>query len=149
MMPPVRHLFWDFDGTLYNSYPQITRAFTQALNELGLGGLFCETQLLARLRCPSIIPRANAPKKRSLSLRKSWKYSTGITPRKAYSRPMRGWKAAFAPCMRQAFAIICIPTVICAPLSNSKGTDYGLFSPTPLPGRMVLPISPPPTRCWP
>ena len=49
-MPPVRHLFWDFDGTLYNSYPQITRAFAQALNELGLGGLFCETQLLASLK---------------------------------------------------------------------------------------------------
>ena len=49
-MPPIRHLFWDFDGTLYNSYPQIAHAFGQALNELGQGGLISEAGLLALLK---------------------------------------------------------------------------------------------------
>lgn len=30
------HLFWDFDGTLYDSYPKITRALEATLAELGL-----------------------------------------------------------------------------------------------------------------
>lgn len=30
------HLFWDFDGTLYNSYPKIARGMEAALAELGL-----------------------------------------------------------------------------------------------------------------
>lgn len=49
-MPSIRHLFWDFDGTLYNSYPQIAHAFGQALNELGQGGLISEAGLLALLK---------------------------------------------------------------------------------------------------
>ncbi len=31
-----RHFFWDFDGTLYNTYGRITRAAQQALCDLGL-----------------------------------------------------------------------------------------------------------------
>lgn len=31
-----RHFFWDFDGTLYDTYGRITRAAQQALNDLGL-----------------------------------------------------------------------------------------------------------------
>ena len=29
------HYIWDFDGTLFDSYPQMTRAFQQALSDLG------------------------------------------------------------------------------------------------------------------
>ena len=49
-MQPIRHLFWDFDGTLYDSYPQITHAFVQTLDALGQRGLFSETELLAALK---------------------------------------------------------------------------------------------------
>lgn len=31
-----RHFFWDFDGTLYDTYGRITRAATNALGELGV-----------------------------------------------------------------------------------------------------------------
>ena len=31
-----RHFFWDFDGTLYDTYGRITRAAANALNSLGL-----------------------------------------------------------------------------------------------------------------
>ena len=34
-MKPIRHLFWDFDGTLYDSYPNVTHAFLCTLDELG------------------------------------------------------------------------------------------------------------------
>lgn len=32
----IRHLFWDFDGTLYDTYPQITRALQDALREFSI-----------------------------------------------------------------------------------------------------------------
>lgn len=35
---PIRHLFWDFDGTLYDSYPKLTQAFIQTQSALGLKG---------------------------------------------------------------------------------------------------------------
>ncbi len=38
MSRPIRHMFWDFDGTLYDSYPQITQAFLAALKDVGLNG---------------------------------------------------------------------------------------------------------------
>lgn len=51
MMPDdIRHLFWDFDGTLYNSYPQVTLAFIQALNALGLEGLISSDDALGMLK---------------------------------------------------------------------------------------------------
>lgn len=31
-----RHFFWDFDGTLYDTYPRITRAFLRGLLDLGI-----------------------------------------------------------------------------------------------------------------
>lgn len=37
-MMPIRHLFWDFDGTLYDSYPKLTQAFMQTQSALGLEG---------------------------------------------------------------------------------------------------------------
>lgn len=44
-MRHVRHLFWDFDGTMYHSYPQISQAFLRGLDALGLGGLLTPLQL--------------------------------------------------------------------------------------------------------
>ncbi len=32
----IRHVIWDFDGTLIDSYPPMTRAFMQALSEAGI-----------------------------------------------------------------------------------------------------------------
>ena len=39
MMKQVRHLFWDFDGTLFDSYPEICGSFLKGLNDLGLSDL--------------------------------------------------------------------------------------------------------------
>ena len=35
-MKQVRHLFWDFDGTLFDSYPEICASFVRGLRDLGL-----------------------------------------------------------------------------------------------------------------
>ena len=35
-MTSIRHLFWDFDGTLYDSYPQVAASFLKGMAELGL-----------------------------------------------------------------------------------------------------------------
>lgn len=45
-MAKYRHFFWDFDGTLYDSYPRIERAFQKALKEMGLS---CEADRLSPL----------------------------------------------------------------------------------------------------
>ncbi|NLB91399.1 MAG: HAD hydrolase-like protein, partial [Clostridiales bacterium] len=34
--PPYTHLIWDFDGTLFNSYPQIAKALSLVLQTLGI-----------------------------------------------------------------------------------------------------------------
>jgi HAD superfamily hydrolase (TIGR01549 family) len=39
------HFFWDFDGTLFDSYPCVTRAFLKGLNDLGISA--GERELLA------------------------------------------------------------------------------------------------------
>ncbi|MFO7583234.1 MAG: hypothetical protein R6W69_00780 [Anaerolineales bacterium] len=31
----IRHLLWDLDGTLFDTYPAITYAISKSLNELG------------------------------------------------------------------------------------------------------------------
>lgn len=36
MITKYKHLFWDFDGTLYNSYPQIIQALQRTMAESGL-----------------------------------------------------------------------------------------------------------------
>ncbi|MHC1786892.1 MAG: HAD-IA family hydrolase [Christensenellales bacterium] len=36
---PFHHWFWDFDGTLYDTYPRIVRAFQKALRAEGIGVL--------------------------------------------------------------------------------------------------------------
>ncbi len=35
-MKQIRHLFWDFDGTLFDSYPEILGSFMKGLEDLGL-----------------------------------------------------------------------------------------------------------------
>ena len=53
MMNQVRHLFWDFDGTLFDSYPEICGSFMKGLRDLGLGHLL-DHQSLMRLMKASI-----------------------------------------------------------------------------------------------
>ncbi len=36
LKPPYRHWFWDFDGTLYDSYPRVVRAFQKGLRAKGI-----------------------------------------------------------------------------------------------------------------
>lgn len=49
-MKPVRHLFWDFDGTLYDSYPNVTHAFLCTLDELGCSALVTPREALSLLK---------------------------------------------------------------------------------------------------
>ena len=49
-MELIRHLFWDFDGTLYDSYPQVQRAFISGLEVLGLGGILTDEEMMKRLK---------------------------------------------------------------------------------------------------
>lgn len=49
-MKPIRHLLWDFDGTLYDSYPNVTRAFLRTLDELGCSGLVTPHEALSLLK---------------------------------------------------------------------------------------------------
>ena len=46
----IRHLFWDFDGTLYNSYPEVLRSFQRALKDLQMDGLFTQEELMGWLK---------------------------------------------------------------------------------------------------
>ncbi len=43
------HFIWDFDGTLFDSYPRITRAFIKALNGLGIEAGYGETLALLKV----------------------------------------------------------------------------------------------------
>ena len=46
--PPLRHFFWDFDGTLMDTYPAMTEAFCRAVR--GEGGTVAEARALALLK---------------------------------------------------------------------------------------------------
>jgi len=41
-----RHFFWDFDGTLYDTYGRITRAFLKGLRDLGIQASYREVYAL-------------------------------------------------------------------------------------------------------
>ena len=47
-MKKVRHLFWDFDGTLYDSCPRVARSLARGLEAIGLGEL-ADGETLLRL----------------------------------------------------------------------------------------------------
>ena len=49
-MQKVRHLFWDFDGTLYDSYPQVMHAVRRALEELCPGHGITEEENMRDLK---------------------------------------------------------------------------------------------------
>lgn len=46
----IRHLFWDFDGTLYDSYPQLLHSVMAGLNNLGYGDRFPEAEVLRLIK---------------------------------------------------------------------------------------------------
>lgn len=50
MMGKLRHLFWDFDGTLYDSYPLVINAFCKTLSELDLSECLREEEMLPLLK---------------------------------------------------------------------------------------------------
>ncbi len=49
-MKQVRHLFWDFDGTLFDSYPELSGSFMKGLKELELEGLLDHEQLMRLMK---------------------------------------------------------------------------------------------------
>ncbi len=49
-MKQVRHLFWDFDGTLFDSYPELSGSFMRALESLGLGDIIEMPQLMQLIK---------------------------------------------------------------------------------------------------
>lgn len=49
-MHPVRHLFWDFDGTLYDSYPQLLNSVMMGLKEVGHGTDFAPEEVLRLIK---------------------------------------------------------------------------------------------------
>jgi len=50
MMKQVRHLFWDFDGTLFDSYPEILGSFMKGLEDLGLYELMDAQNLMKHIK---------------------------------------------------------------------------------------------------
>lgn len=49
-MKQVRHLFWDFDGTLFDSYPELSGSFMKGLKELGFENLLTHEQLMRLMK---------------------------------------------------------------------------------------------------
>ena len=49
-MKQVRHLFWDFDGTLFDSYPELSDSFMKGLKELSLDHLLDHDQLMRLMK---------------------------------------------------------------------------------------------------
>ena len=49
-MSLIRHLFWDFDGTLYDTYPQMTQSFRKGLEQLGLSHLLTDEEMLSLMK---------------------------------------------------------------------------------------------------
>lgn len=49
-MKQVRHLFWDFDGTLFDSYPEICGSFMKGLRDLGLHELLDQQNLMRLMK---------------------------------------------------------------------------------------------------
>lgn len=43
----IQHFFWDFDGTLYDSYPIVTDAFVKGMKDLGIGDCFTWQEVFA------------------------------------------------------------------------------------------------------
>ena len=62
-LAPVRHVFWDFDGTLLDSYPAMTRAFVAAAAEHGVTvapGRVLDLMKDCLSRCCEVIGAENA-----------------------------------------------------------------------------------------
>jgi len=49
-MKQVRHLFWDFDGTLFDSYPEICGSLMKGLQDLGLSHLADAKLLMPKIK---------------------------------------------------------------------------------------------------
>lgn len=50
MMQQVRHLFWDFDGTLFDSYPELAGSFMKGLEDLGVASLLDRGKLMQLMK---------------------------------------------------------------------------------------------------
>ena len=50
MMQQLRHLFWDFDGTLYNSYPLMLDDMMRALEDAHIADQFTREEVLKELK---------------------------------------------------------------------------------------------------
>ena len=46
----IRHLFWDFDGTLYDSYPQLLHSVMAGLEDVGYGSAFEAAEVLRLIK---------------------------------------------------------------------------------------------------
>lgn len=44
-----QHFFWDFDGTLFDTYARITRAIQKALKDLGIEAAYDEIFPVAKV----------------------------------------------------------------------------------------------------
>ncbi len=70
MIQEISHLCWDFDGTLYNSYTQMTRSMLYALSDLGVYISPAETYALMKVSvyhvCHVVCDRFGLPTQRVL-----------------------------------------------------------------------------------
>lgn len=49
-MSTIRHLFWDFDGTLYNSYPTLLQSVRSGLEQLRIGHIVDDDGLMKLIK---------------------------------------------------------------------------------------------------
>ena len=129
-MKPIRHLFWDFDGTLYDSYPNVTRAFLRTLDELGCSGLVTPHEALSLLKVSVFSAAQHCAGMAGLDVACVMEVFPAITRRKAVLFPMPVLANACGRFGRQAFATTSTRTATVAPWSSLSRTACGPCFPT-------------------
>jgi len=77
----IRYLIWDVDGTLFDTYPPIARAFAAALNDLGASAPLDRIEGMAKIRlshCAATL--ANTLDVNLSELQERFEYHYGSTP---------------------------------------------------------------------